>query len=291
MTASDELRLKRLPSTLPMLLKAAITRKKPNSAPVFPSYTLTVAKVICSNSQLQRYRKTCGFTANSETLPITFLHVQAFRLHMKMMLDPQFPVSPMGCVHLSNSITQFRPINAQTPLSLQCRVSDHQVTDKGIEFSFHCAAFVDQEKVWEDTSRYLSRCKTGVAASPKAARGEARVYGQQQTLAIGRPDARSYARASGDFNPIHLHDLSAKVLGCKRMVIHGMWSKAACLAALNKEINGESYCCDIDFKTPIFLPTQVQLLFDTKNDGVDFELRDKAGTKPHLIGTIRLIGN
>ena len=289
MTASHELRLKRLPSTLPMLLKAAITRKKPGAAPSFPNYTLEVAQVACSNSQIQRYRKACGFSALSANLPATFLHIQAFRLHMKLMLDKQFPVSPMGCVHLSNTITQFRPINAQTPLRLQCRVADHQITDKGIEFSFQCTAFAGQDKVWEDTSRYLSRCKTGVTASPKAARGEARIYNQTQTIAIGRQDARSYARASGDFNPIHLHDLSAKVLGFKRMVIHGMWSKAACLAALSAEIKTDSYRCEVDFKTPILLPTSVQLHFDTLADGVDFELRDKTGNKPHLIGKVRAI--
>ncbi len=290
MTASHELRLKRLPSTLPMLLKAAITRKKPSSAPKFPSYTLEVDKVVCANSQLQRYRKACGFSTDNTILPISFLHVQAFRLHMKLMLDKQFPVSPMGCVHLSNSITQLRPIKAKTPIRLTCRVAGHQVTDKGIEFSFHCSAFVDNEKVWEDTSRYLSRCKTDVAAAPKAARSSPRVYSHNRSIAIGRQDARSYARASGDFNPIHLHDISAKVLGFKRMVIHGMWSKAACLAALSSEINSASYSCDVDFKTPIFLPTNVQLHYDKLADGVDFELRDKSGEKPHLIGRIRATG-
>ncbi len=287
MTASHELRLKRLPIALPMLLKAAITRKKPGSTPSFPSYTLEVADVACSNSQLQRYRKACGFSADSGTLPISFLHVQVFRLHMKMMLDKQFPVSPMGCVHLSNTITQFRSIDAKTPLRLQCRVADHQITDKGIEFSFYCSAFAGQEKVWEDTSRYLSRCKTGITATPKAARGAPRVYSGNKTLAIGRSDARSYARASGDFNPIHLHDLSAKVLGFKRMVIHGMWSKAACLAALSENIQSDHYSCEVEFKTPIFLPAKVQLHFDQDNSDLDFELRDNAGLKPHLIGRIR----
>lgn len=291
MTASHELALKRLPSTLPMLLKAAVTRKKPGSTPSFPSHSLRVDNILNSKSQLQRYRKTCGFELNSDTLPATFLHVQAFRLHMKMMLDKQFPVSPMGCVHLSNRISQLQPVKANTRVQMQCRVAEHQITDKGIEFSFHCEAFADGVKVWEDTSRYLSRCKTGVAAGPKAARGAARVYGQNKILAIGRQDARNYARASGDFNPIHLHDISAKVLGFKRMVIHGMWSKAACLAALSGEITSDRYHCDIDFKTPIFLPTQVQLHFEQVADGLDFELRDKAGIKPHLIGTIRAISS
>jgi hypothetical protein len=274
-----------------MLLKAAVTRKKPGSSPSFPSHSLRVDNILNSKNQIQRYRKTCGFELNSDSLPVTFLHVQAFRLHMKMMLDKQFPLSPMGCVHLNNRISQLQPIKANTKVQMQCRIADHQITDKGIEFSFHCEAFADGVKVWEDTSRYLSRCKTGVAATPKAPRGKARIYSESKALTISRQDARNYARASGDFNPIHLHDISAKVLGFKRMVIHGMLSKAACLAALSDEIAADRYHCDIDFKTPIFLPAKVQLHFEQVTGGLDFELRDNAGVKPHLIGTIRAIND
>ncbi|CAA0095004.1 Uncharacterised protein [Zhongshania aliphaticivorans] len=287
MTASNELRLKKLPSTPPMLLQAAITRKKPSKSPRFPQHTIEVANIRNRTSQLRRYNQACGFADNTKTLSISFLHIQAFRLHMKMMLDKAFPLAPMGCVHLSNIIVQHRPIATDEVLRLSCCIADNKITDKGYEFTFHCEAFCGDELVWEDDSRYLSRAKTSVASAPKAARAEPRDYAHSQIMPISRRDARNYARASGDFNPIHLHDISAKVLGFKRMVIHGMWSKAACLAALAPKIDSPAYRCQVEFKTPIFLPVNVRLDYEPQGKQLDFELRDKKGVKPHLIGSIQ----
>ena len=47
---------------------------------------------------------------------------------------------------------------------------------------------------------------------------------------------RRYAAISGDYNPIHLGALSAKLFGFKQAIAHGMWSKARCLAALDAVI-------------------------------------------------------
>ena len=287
MTASNELRLNALPSTPPMLLKAAITRKRPSSNPQFPNYVLEVANIRSNSKQLRRYNQACGFDENTGTLSMSFLHVQVFRLHMKMMLDKAFPLAPMGCVHLSNTIVQHRPIAATEVLRLRCTIAEHSVTDKGYEFAFHCEAYSGDELVWEDDSLYLSRAKTNIASGPKSARPEPRSYAQSRVINISRSDARKYARASGDFNPIHLHDLSAKILGFKRMVIHGMWSKAACLASLNSDIKTTSYRCHVEFKTPIFLPANVRLDYEANGTHLEFELRDKSGVKPHLIGSIQ----
>ncbi|WP_269619702.1 MaoC family dehydratase [Zhongshania sp. BJYM1] len=287
MTASNELTLKTLPSTPPMLLQAAITRKKPGKTPRFPAQILEVANIRTNSSQLRRYNQACGFSDDNAALSVSFLHVQAFRLHMKMMLSKDFPLAPMGCVHLSNTIIQHRPVLTNEVIRLRCSIADNKVTDKGYEFTFHCEAFCGDELVWEDDSRYLSRAKTGVASAPKGERAEPRRYANTRDIDISRSDARKYARASGDFNPIHLHDISAKILGFKRMVIHGMWSKAACLAALSGDIAGTAYRCHVEFKTPIFLPARVRLEYEAVGSNLDFELRNKSGVKPHLIGSIQ----
>ena len=43
---------------------------------------------------------------------------------------------------------------------------------------------------------------------------------------------RRFARASGDLNPHHLYAWTAKLLGYKKPVAHGMWTMARCLAHL-----------------------------------------------------------
>ena len=67
---------------------------------------------------------------------------------------------------------------------------------------------------------------------------------------------RRYAAASGDRNPIHMHDLSAKLFGFPRAIAHGMWTKARALAALEGRLP-DAYEVDVAFKKPILLPATV----------------------------------
>jgi len=43
---------------------------------------------------------------------------------------------------------------------------------------------------------------------------------------------RRYSRVGGDINPIHLFDVTAKLFGFDRAIIHGMWTLARCVAEL-----------------------------------------------------------
>ena len=65
---------------------------------------------------------------------------------------------------------------------------------------------------------------------------------------------RRYAAVSGDHNPIHMHGLTAKAFGFPRAIVHGMWTKARCLASLRLP---DAYAVDVRFKKPILLPSKV----------------------------------
>jgi acyl dehydratase len=67
---------------------------------------------------------------------------------------------------------------------------------------------------------------------------------------------RRYAAVSGDRNPIHMHPLSAKLLGFPRAIAHGMWSKARCVAAL-ESVLPDAFEVDVRFRKPILLPAEV----------------------------------
>ena len=90
-------------------------------------------------------------------------------------------------------------------------------------------ALVGGELVWECDSVYLGRG----AGTDDAPRGDS-----PPALPEGPPVARwrlpddlgrAYAGVSGDLNPIHLHPLSAKAMGFRRQIAHGMWTCARTL--------------------------------------------------------------
>ena len=98
---------------------------------------------------------------------------------------------------------------------------------------------------------------------------------------------RSYAKASGDYNPIHLWPLTAKTMGFKRHIIHGMWTKNRCLGALQPQPMPSFIEVDVQFKLPVFLPCKLQLLSEKRGEETLFEVRDKSGNKPHMRGHLR----
>ena len=284
MSAAQEVQIKRLPAMAPLLLRAALPRRR--RATDFPDVRLSLPSLRCSPRQVRRYDRACGFSDAGDTLPASYLHTLAFRLQMQLMLRKDFPVAPMGSVHLSNTIIQHRPIRLDETLKLDCELAGHEESDRGIEFAFRCRAYANGECVWEDDSRYLSRrASKGGKKTPKK-HAEPHRYSQQLPLPIGAVTARRYALASGDFNPIHLTNLSAKLLGFRKMVVHGMWSKAACIAKLNGGENRGPLRCEVEFKTPVFLPADTVLHYETEGDTTVFELRDARSGRPHLLGRL-----
>ena len=79
---------------------------------------------------------------------------------------------------------------------------------------------------------------------------------------LGVDTGRAYAAVSGDFNPIHLSVLSAKALGMRRSIAHGMYLASRALADVGA-VKGDSFRWDVAFEAPVFLPARVALDIST----------------------------
>ncbi|WP_372809605.1 MaoC/PaaZ C-terminal domain-containing protein [Litorivivens sp.] len=278
------------PPVMPkLLLRAALTRKakslKPTAKDV-PTIAANLSRLQIDPSKLRSYNAVCGFPEDSDILPATYPHIAAFSLHMEMLLNAQFPFSPMGIVHLRNRIEQLRPIQVSETLSLHCTISDSRDTDLGLEVDIATTAKSGTEVVWTDLTTVLKRAPS---RSGKPKRSTLETFSEREDWSLAANLGRRYARVSGDYNPIHLFPASAKLLGFKRHIAHGMWSKARCLAALQPKLNVDAFCIDVEFKTPVFLPTQVGLHYENSEQGIAFSLRNEAGNRPHVNGSLRAL--
>jgi acyl dehydratase len=231
--------------------------------------------------QLADYCRACGFRLTDE-LPSTYPHVVSFPLQVKLMTDPGFPFPLVGSVHLANRITQTRPLRVGERFGVRVSVENLRPHPKGRQFDMISEAFTGGETVWTDVSTYLRRgggtgeSDKNTPAPPPEPTATWRVPGD-----IGR----RYADVSGDRNPIHLHPLTARLLGFPRAIAHGMWTKARCLAAFEGRLP-DAYTVDVAFKLPVLLPATVSFASHQTDDGWAFELFDQRTAKPHLTGTI-----
>ncbi|MFL5816497.1 MAG: MaoC family dehydratase [Conexibacter sp.] len=282
-------------AALPLVPGASLLPFVAGRGKEMPALERSASGVRVDPAELAAYDRVCGFTLR-DALPATYLHVQAFPMHMQLMTDGKFPFPAVGLVHLSNRIVVHRPALVSEVFDLVVRTTPIEQHAKGRTFALVSEASVHGEVVWEDVSTMLRRGGGSADArnggTEEGGSGEARRSGAAQQQQIdGAPVTwslpgdlgRRYGSVSGDRNPIHMHALSARLFGFPQAIAHGMWTKARALAALESTLP-DAYTVDVSFRKPILLPGRVT--FDARDDG-SFTVRSaKRPETIHLEGTV-----
>lgn len=281
------------PGSLPLLLKAALPavpglsalpplRKTGGSS--LPDLTLVRPGVVVDAGHVAAYARVCGFPAK-DTLPLPYLHMLAFPLHMTLLTRRDFPFPAMGTVHIENTIVQHRPTTAGEKYDVTVRADNVRGHAKGTAFDMLTDVTVDGETVWTETTTYLRRGRGDENAPGGMDLDQVTEGGVDWRLPgdLGR----RYASVSGDRNPIHLYAATAKAFGFPRQIAHGMWSKARCVAAIENRLP-DRVRVDVAFKTPVLLPATVRFATDTEGDPDNlaqrFMLSNPRNGAPHLLG-------
>jgi acyl dehydratase len=87
-----------------------------------------------------------------------------------------------------------------------------------------------------------------------------------------------------------MHSLTAKPLGFRSAIAHGMWTKARCLAAIESRLP-DAFRVEVRFRKPIFLPARVEFLSEAGEAEIDFAVRDSKRKTPHLEGRATALGD
>jgi acyl dehydratase len=244
----------------PLLPGAALLPLLGGRGGELPDLQLELPGVRVEPERLAAYAHVCGFSLR-DTLPATYPHVLAFPLHLALMSDRGFPFAAVGLVHVANRIVQHRPLQLGEPFELRVGTSALQSHPRGRTFALRSEARVGQELVWEDDSTMLHRESSGTNSEGGGGQAGEReqppqVPPQSALWRLPGDLGRRYAAVAGDRNPIHLYPLTAKLFGFPRAIAHGMWTKARCLAALERQLP-DRFAVEVSFRRPILLPGQV----------------------------------
>ena len=136
-----------------MLVRAALTSFRRGQTLAAQPVSATVD---VSLRHLTTYSSVCGFGLR-DALPLTYPHVLGFPLQMKLMTGAGFPFPLPGLVHISNRITQSRPLTLDEPLEITVTARDLRPHPQGTQVD----VVTSVSGVWEGVSTYLRRTGSG----------------------------------------------------------------------------------------------------------------------------------
>ncbi|WP_062464677.1 MaoC family dehydratase [Demequina soli] len=246
-----------------------------------PAHAVRVEGIRQDPDRYAEYSRVCGYTLR-DTVPATWIHVLTFPLHVALLGDRRSTVRLVGAVHTANVMTMRRAVGVDEPLSLQVHLENLRPHARGALLDLVGRAEVDGETVWEGVSTYLAS-GAHVPGEPGASSHEpwepvAPVARWRLAADLGR----RYRRVSQDPNPIHTSRVAARAFGFARPIIHGMWTHARAMAALEGRLP-EAHRAEAAFVRPVLLPATVGLAVSPNDEGLRLAVTTKDGAKPHVI--------
>jgi len=223
-------------------------------------------------------------------LPIAYPHVLVGPMHINMLSHQSFPIRLLGALHLKNRIVQYRPIGCDELIDIDARLGDFCLVEKGVEFDLVTRISVDGNLVWEETSIYFVRGRFGGAEHPATVKSfELTSLPETKVLHswhVPRNRGRQYARLSGDYNPIHISALAAKMFGFERDIAHGFGVLAQALEYSKRlsdtRADGQAVQVDVVFKGPVFLGSDVSIRQNPEASADRFDLYCDSNSKPSM---------
>ncbi|MFH1155750.1 MAG: MaoC family dehydratase [Pseudomonadota bacterium] len=292
------LELNRFPSLGPVFTKVLLlslvkSQGRLNRNPA-PRITLFTRAIQPDPARITAFRHICRYPAGSALLPMIYPETLFIGMLGKMIISPFFPVSPLGLIHIGQKVIQLRPIGQDEVLDARCTLDDVAQTEKGIRMICRLEVMSGQERVWEGNAVFLSRARiTPGSEKPRPAPETDAMLPVTEILDVPQKTGLAYAAASGDYNPHHLYPFTAKLLGFRQPIAHGMWTLSRAISAL-EQTSPLFYPVRVDaaFKLPIYMPARVTLGCEKKaglkreDQIIDFEVRDQVRRLPHVIGTL-----
>ena len=273
-------RLITLSMVRPSRLKADAVME--NTGLVFRNFKINPEK-------LKKFKQVCGYGTGPDAPEVPAPFIQTFFIGVisRFIGSAHFPINPMGLIQVGQSFEQKRPVTVDTPLDLHCRLRDMTQTERGIHTRFLMEAKTGEQLVWEGVATYFTRAKNPPPREKKDRTGEVPLP-VRETISVPENTGRRYAAVSGDYNPHHLYGWTARVIGFKSAIAHGMWSLARSCASLEIQSGyPDTFKVEGALKLPIFLPGTITLGVDTGDDRTEFEIRDHIKGVPHLKGSFR----
>ena len=172
--------------------------------------------------------------------PPVFPVVPAFNTFMSAAMDPELGADLLRLVHAAEEHVFYEPVRAGDVLtvtgaleSVEEKETGETFTVKGTETNQHGTVVAEVRG-----TMFIRGSGSGSRAAAPSEPQRDIVY--EETTKVDEDQTFRYAEASGDHNPIHLDESTAKMAGLPGIILHGMCTMAmAAKGAVNGPAGGD----------------------------------------------------
>ena len=171
--------------------------------------------------------------------PPVFPVVPAFNSFMTAAMDPELGADLLRLVHAAEEHVFYKPIRAGDVLSVTGALESVEQKETGETFTVKGTETNQDGEVVAEVRGTMFIRGTGSGARSAAPPEQQRDVVYEETTKVDDDQTYRYAEASGDHNPIHVDENTAKMAGLPGIILHGMCTMAmASKAAVNGVAGG-----------------------------------------------------
>ena len=244
-----------------------------------------------TNDENERY-----FAGDDSVGSPVFPIVGAFDSYMEAGMDPELGADLLRLVHGSEEHVLHKPIRVGDTLTVTPVLESVESKESGETFTVAAVLTNEAGEVVAETRGTMFIRGTG---SRKAAVADARASEEEhevvyeESTKVDEDQPRRYAEASGDHNPIHLDEATAKMAGLPGVILHGMCTMAiATKAAVNGLAGGDPTKIKrvaVRFSRPVLPGQELTTKLWTTGEGTyGFETYNPKGSAVVKSGVIEL---
>lgn len=278
--------LTHIPSSSQTLLAALGTAFKSPKKTIPELPVLVMESLRPDMQRLEAFNRMFGYAG--AYVPSTYWHTRLFGVRIALAARREFPFPLPGMVHFTDSIRQYEPILPTDALRMECGLGRFLTHEKGTAFETLTKLYRNGHLVWEENTVNLYIGKIRLGETEYVGHEFAELQNPlTEELRIPGNMGRKYARISGDFNPIHISTLGAKMFGFKRKLMHGWYGLNHILAQHPEKMEAphEIYAA---FKRPLLLPGHVLTKQEKTDVQIRFEIANAKEGYPNLKGVFSL---
>jgi acyl dehydratase len=232
-----------------------------------------------------------AFRGEGAVAPPTYCATWEATSALDLLAQTEIPLSLGGVIHLESEIFPLRPHRLGERVRARMELERAEATPRGVRLTVKSRSWNGAEQLCsEGSSLFLVRAPdSGGPRPPREAAEEEPGWEELTRWALPGGAGRRYARASGDYNPIHLWGWTARPFGFRRPILHGFCTRALVAHALiERRLGGDPAALRrlrIAFRAPLLLPARVRLLLREEGGARTFRVMGEGDPSLHAEGS------